>query len=241
MPEYMFPLKDRREVADGTMAFWFDTTGSNFTFSAGQNCLFTLLDPPKTDMEGDSRTFSIANSPHERGSIMVATRMRPTAFKDSLASIPLGTKVRVSSPMGAFTLHQDQSRPAVFLAGGIGITPMRSIIAWATAQRLPHKLYLFYSNRNRAATAFLDDFERMASQNPNFKLIATITEGADSEWRHQVGRIDEAMLRRYVPDLAKAIYYVSGPPGMVSAMMTLAQGVGASREDIKVEEFAGYT
>ena len=90
---------------------------------------------------------------------MVATRMRDTAFKRALRAIPIGTSVKVSAPMGSFTLHRDSSKPAVFLAGGIGITPIRSIIGWATEERLPHNLYLFYSNRTPEEAAFADRFE----------------------------------------------------------------------------------
>jgi ferredoxin-NADP reductase len=113
-----------------------------------------------TGIESDnSRTFSLASSPHDNRPVMIAMRMRKTAFKTALKSTALGTKFIVSRPRGSFTLHRDTTRPAVFLAGGIGITPIRSIFQWVTQEHLPHRLYLFYSNRDADDAAFLEEFE----------------------------------------------------------------------------------
>ena len=89
---------------------------------------------------------------------MIAMRMRKTGFKTALKSAALGAKFMVSRPRGSFMLHRDITRSAVFLAGGIGIAPVRSIIYQATQERLPHKLYLFYSNREADDAAFLKEF-----------------------------------------------------------------------------------
>ncbi|MBZ5545031.1 MAG: FAD-dependent oxidoreductase [Acidobacteriia bacterium] len=240
MADYFLALKERAEIAEGTMAFWFDTSGTDYTFRAGQNADFTLIDPPQTDAEGNTRTFSFASSPSHSGSFMIATRMRRTAFKNSLKELPLGAKLKVSPALGSFTLHKDISRPAVFLTGGIGITPMRSIIEWATLAKLPHKLLLLYSNRTPQTTAFLSDLETWTKQNPNFKLVATVTDMQDPKWRNEHGRIDGTMLRKHVTDLMKPIYYLAGPPEMVSAMRRLLEAAEVSEDYIKTEEFAGY-
>src|SRR5215472_242864 len=211
MTEYLLSLKDRREVARDTMAVWFDTLGTGYTFKAGQNADFILIDPPRTDGEGNARTFSFATSPNERTSLMVAMRMRKSAFKESLQTIPLGAQLKVTGPMGSFTLHKDSSRPAVFLAGGIGITPIRSLIGWATEEKLPHRLYLFYSNRTPEETAFLSGLESWACSNLNFKLVATITASKDPSWSHEFGRIDEKMLTKHLKDIHNSVYYLAGP------------------------------
>lgn len=237
---YSLPLKERWAIAEATMAFRLDTSGTGFTFRPGQYADFTLVDPPETDAEGNTRTFSIASSPGERDSITIATRMRPTAFKNSLKRVPLGTPLQVTAAMGSFTLQKDRSRPAVFLAGGIGITPMRSIIQWATEARLPQDIVLLYSNNTPATTAFLDDLERWVKENERLKLVPTITASRDPEWRYELGFIDAAMLRRHVADLARPIYYVAGPPAMVTAMQRLLETLGVSEDNVKTEEFAGY-
>ena len=93
MPEFLLALKDRQEVAKDTMAFWFDTLGTGYTFRAGQNADFILIDPPETDGDGNARTFSFASSPNVKDSLVVAMWMRKTAFKNSLRAIPLGVAI----------------------------------------------------------------------------------------------------------------------------------------------------
>ena len=240
MSDYLLVLRDREQVARDTMAFRFDTIGAGYTFRPGQNADFSLLDPPQTDGEGNVRTLSFATSPNDQASFMVAMRMRSTAFKNSLQAIPLGARVKVSRPMGSFTLHKDSSRPAVFLAGGIGITPMLSMISWASEEKLPHKMYLFYSNRTPQEAPFMDRLEGWARQNPNFKLIATVTRDYNSSWLHEMGRINKEMLTGHLGEIHAPVYYVAGPPGMVEAMRLLLDGLGVSEDNIKTEEFAGY-
>jgi len=114
---------------------------------------------------GDNfRTLSFASSPHDKRPVMIAMRMRKTPFKTALKSAALGTKFNVSRPRGSFTLHRDFTRPAVFLASGIGISAIRSILRKAAQERLPHGLYLFYSNREADDAAFIEEFIFVASQ-----------------------------------------------------------------------------
>jgi len=130
------------------MAFQFEKP-PGFDFKPGQSVDVTLLNPPETDAEGNVRTFSIASAPFE-DQLRFATRMRDTAFKRSLKKMPLGTVVNMDSAMGSFTLHKNSAKPAVFLAGGIGITPFSSIVRQADHDHAPHKLYLFYSKPSPA-------------------------------------------------------------------------------------------
>ena len=153
MATYTVSLKHRREVAEGTTAFLFEKP-DGLSFKAGQYLNFTLLDPPETDAEGNTRTFSIASAPDEE-ELMMATRMRDTAFKRVLKTMPLGAQVEIEGPYGNFTLHKNATRWYVFLTGGIGITPFRSIIRDAARKKLPHRLFLFYSNRRPEDGAFL--------------------------------------------------------------------------------------
>lgn len=243
MPSYYMPLKERKAIADETMAFWLSTEGTGFAFKPGQFVSIALENPPYTDEKGSKRTFTIASSPNTKGSIMIATRMRDSAFKKSIREAPLGTKVKVQGPMGSFTLHEDASRAAVFLAGGIGITPFRSIIEWATQEKLQQQITLFYSNKTPSAAAFIQELEDWAKQNRNFSFIPTITEAEAKEsrgWKYETGRIDEAMIRRRVKDLSAPIYYIAGPPQMVTALLALLQGMGISEQNIRHEEFEGY-
>src|ERR1041384_6306370 len=172
-PIFMAKLKSRQEVAEGTMAFQFEKP-AGWTFKAGQFIDIPLLEPSETDAEGNTRGFSIASAPHEE-TIMVATRMRDTAFKRVLKILPLDTTVKIEGPFVHLTLHNNAARPAVLLAGGIGITPFRSILFRAAKEKLPHRIFLFYSNRRPEDAPFFEEFRKLARQNPNFSFIPTMT------------------------------------------------------------------
>jgi len=240
MAEFQMSLVDRQRIARDTMAFSFNTIETRYEFRAGQHADF-VFEAPSPESAGDnSRTFSFANSPNDSGLVMIALRMRQTGFKTALKAAALGTRFKVSRPRGSFTLHKDVTKPAVFLAGGIGITPIRSILHWATQKRLPHKLYLFYSNRSLKDEAFLEDLESLAAQNPSFTLIPTISRIKTPAWPYENGPIDLNLLRRYLQGLTGPIYYVAGPSGMVTAMTALVRSSGVSDDDIKTEEFGDY-
>jgi len=233
-------LMRREEVAEGTMAFHFERP-PGFEFKAGQFADVTLVDPPETDAEGNTRTFSIASPPFEN-ELVFTTRMRDTAFKRSLMKMPVATDVKIGSPAGSFTLHRNRAKPAVFLAGGIGITPFLSILRQVHHDRLPHQLYLFYSNRRPEDTPFLDTLQNLEKTNPNFHLICTMTEMSKSkkEWNGEVVPIDREMLSRNLTTLPGHIYYSAGPPAMVSGMKDMLASAGINEDDIRTEDFAGY-
>lgn len=240
MAVYKTKLVKKEEVADGTMAFYLEKP-EGFDFIAGQYMTVTLIKPPETDNEGDSRFLSIASAPNEKY-LMVTTRIRDTAFKRVLKNLPVGSEIKIDGPEGSFYLHKDASHPAVFLIGGIGITPVFSILKNAAYQKLPHQLFLFYSNKRPEDAAFLKELQNLEQENPNFKLIATMTEIDNSKmpWQRETGYINKEMIQKYVGNLNSPIYYMSGPPAMVKAMRELAEKIGASDDDIKFEEFAGY-
>jgi ferredoxin-NADP reductase len=235
MPEYQMTLKNRQSIARDTMAFWFDANGARYEFRAGQHADFV------SGSESDnSRTFSLASSPLDKDSIMIAIRMRKTAFKSELKTAALGTKFIVSRPRGYFTLHRDITRPAVFLAGGIGISPIRSILRSAIQEHLTHKLYLFYSNRKADDAAFIEELQAMAAQNPNFTFVPTVTGDKPLSWPHEKGHISRDMITRHLNGLNGPIYYIAGPSGMVTAMTGLLNASGVSDDDMKTEEFGDY-
>lgn len=237
---YISRLSSRVEVAEGTMAFHFDKP-AQFDFKPGQAVDVTLPEPPETDSEGNTRTFSIASSPFEN-QLVFATRMRDTAFKRSLKKMRLGTEVKISPAMGSFTLHKNSVKPGVFLAGGIGITPFLSIVRQADHDKLPHKLHLFYSNRRPEDAPFLEALQAIEKSNANFQLICTMTQMTDSrkEWKQETGFINKEMLSRHLTGLQGPIYYVAGPPVMVVEMRKMLLQAGVDEDDVRTEEFGGY-
>ena len=233
-------LVRRETVAEGTMAFYFSKP-SGFRHAAGQSLLMTLANPPETDGKGNARTFTIASAPHE-GELLIATRMRDSAFKKALKTAPMGMAVTIDGPSGEMVLHDDAARPAVFLAGGIGITPFLAMARHAAKERLPHRLYLFYSNRRPEDAAFLPELQEMERLNPNYRLIATMAESEKSAqpWSGETGFIRREMLERHLADIANPIYYFAGPPAMTAAMQQMLEAIGIGEQAMRYEEFYGY-
>lgn len=240
MPAIPVKLKDRREIASGTMAFYLEKP-PGFQFMPGQFIDFKLSDPPENDAEGSARAFSIASAPHE-ADLVIATRMRDTAMKRCLKTISLGAKVEVDGPFGNLALHTRASRPAVLIAGGIGITPFRSIVLDAARNKLPHRIWLFYSNRRPEDAPFLEELQQAEGLNPNYTLIATMTDMQKSArpWKGRTGVINKQLLSQVIGDLEAPIYYLAGPPGMLNAMQQVLVEGGVVSDDIRAEEFAGY-
>jgi len=240
MTGYTCKLMRRQDVAEGTMAFHLEKP-TGFQFKPGQYADLTLAEPPETDAEGNTRTFSIASTPSEN-ELTFATRMRDTAFKRCLRVVPPGTRIALSGPMGSFTLHTSAARPAVLLAGGIGITPFLSMVRQALREGPTWPLSLFYANRRPEDAAFLDVLDSLAKAHAAFRFVPTMTqmEKARRGWTGERGHISADMLRRHLPGLAGPIYYVAGPPGMVAAMREVLVGAGVNEDDIRSEEFGGY-
>ncbi len=232
-------LVGRRMVALRTIAFNVEPAEA-LTFKAGQTCDLMIPNPAHTDDLGSTRTFSVACAPGVTP-LLFATRLTDSAFKRTIAEAPLGSPLDLDGPYGSFTLHHNAARPAVLLAGGIGITPFRSIIEDATRRKLPHHITLLFSNTSASAAPFLDDLQAFARENPNFTLAPTITDAAPGEpWTFETGRIDAAFLEARVSDPADAVFYIAGPAGFVAAMAAMATEIGADPDSVKTEEFPGY-
>jgi uncharacterized protein YeaO (DUF488 family) len=241
MPIYKTKLKSRQEIAAGTMAFHFEKPGG-FAYKAGQFADYTLINPSETDAEGNTRGFSMASAPYEYD-LMLATRMRDTAFKRVLRSMELGTELTLDAPYGSFTLHNNPQIPAVFLTGGIGVTPVRSIVLQAVHDDVPHRMVVFDSNRRPEDAAFLNELMEPQKKNLNYTFVGTMTEMEKSirEWHGETGYITKAMLLKYVGDLTLPIYYVDGPLAMVTAMRETLGEAGVDEDNIRTEEFSGYS
>src|SRR5919198_4546149 len=264
--EYELVLLEKQKVeATDVMSFRFskkekqqgkgsDRQSSFLDYTAGQYAFFDI-GGVYNDSKGPVRHFTISSSPTE-DFIMITTRIRDTPYKKRLSSLEEGTIVKLRGPQGKFVLHDDYSKPAVFLSGGIGVTPFRSVIKYATDKQLPIKIVMFDSNRNQENILFKSEFDEWANTNKNLKIIYTITEEQEgekdqlaqqsspaSEWKGEKGRIDKAMLTRYLTDkdVKDSIFYTCGPPGMINAMQDLLRNdLNIPKEQIKVEEFMGY-
>lgn len=233
-------LLNKEEAADSTMLFYFEKPES-MTYTAGQYLHWTLVDPPETDEKGIMRAFTLASAPFE-STIMASTRIRDTAYKRDLAMMEVGDEMELDEPQGDLTLHDDASTPAVFVIGGIGITPVRSMVLQSLHESTGHPLYVFYSNKRVEDAPFLAELREAAAGADNLTFVPTMTDTEDSgaEWSGETGHIDKDMLTRYLPDLGTAIYYVSGPAQMIEAMAGMLRDAGVEDQNIRSEEFPGY-
>jgi ferredoxin-NADP reductase len=240
MPKYEATLTRNETVAEGTMAFHF-AKPPGFAFKPGQSMNVSLIDPPETDAKGNNRTFSIVSAPHEN-ELVIATRMRDTAFKRVLKAMPAGGRVSLRGPAGLFTLDPADAIPAVFLAGGIGVTPFVSLLRDAAQTKLARDLWLFYSNRRPEDAAFFDELATLPKRHARVHFVGTMAEMDKSSkpWSGEKGFLDRAMLERHLKDLAAKVYYIAGPPGLVEAMQKMLTGAGVAEEAIHTDEFFGY-
>jgi NAD(P)H-flavin reductase len=232
-------IKEKREVAKGTLLVVFDLLGREVDFRPGQYFWVTLLDPPYDDEKGPRRHISVVTSPNERGVVGLCTRLRDSAFKRSLAELPIGTEVDVEEPKGEFALPEETDRPYVFIAGGIGITVFRSMLVYIGEEGLPHRVTLVYSNSDRESTAFLDELRELERANPNLRLVLTMTD--DPDWDGESRHVDGDFLRDHLDgDLASFTYLAAGPPAMVDAMVEVLRDAGVPDEHVRPQRFSGY-
>ena len=246
MTDKTLKILSSKEIASGTNVFHLSKP-DGFEYEPGQTIDLTLLEPKEMDAEGPVRTFSLVSAPHEP-ELMFATRMRDSAFKRALKNAPPGMELAWDGPYGSFIMHRNPAKPAVFLAGGIGITPFMSMIKQAHHNKLPHQIYLYHSNHTPEDSPFLADLTEFAKQNPQFHYIPTMTDldaslrlsKAGSDWLGERGIIDKAMLDRHATGLQAPVYYLAGPASFVTGMRKMLVESGADEDSIRFEEFPGY-
>lgn len=233
-------LVDRREIAEHTAAI-FLSKPDGFSFVPGQHIELIIPHPSETDGGGNKRDFSLASAPFEK-ELMVAMRLRDSAFKHSLARLPLDSEVLIEGPFGSFRLQSDTLKPVVFIAGGIGIAPFMSVLRQEAQDGFSRTITLFYSNRRPEDAAFLQELQELADLQPRFTFVPTMTNLKDAAlpWTGEMGRISKDLLTKYISDFQTPRCHVAGSPIMVLGMERILMTVGISPDNIRTEEFAGY-
>jgi ferredoxin-NADP reductase len=232
-------LEGRDNVAEGTTAFHFSKP-AGFEFKPGQAIDLVLPALEVSQPDASRHAFSIVSAPHEPR-LTVATRMRDSVYKRALGKLSLNAPAAVDGPFGSLTLHKDMARDAIFVAGGIGITPFMSMLRHAARNPPAQTLVLVYSNRRPEDSAFFGELQDLA-QRPNIRLVATMTGMSRSAvtWDGASRVVDAALIQAATAGLSRPIAYLAGPPAMVAAMRPVLVTGGIDEDDIRSEEFFGY-
>jgi ferredoxin-NADP reductase len=229
---FRIPVVGSRQLTPTTRAIEVEKPKA-FAFRPTQ---FTFLQL-RTEEGVDARPMSLATSP-TRPHLEYAVRLSDSAYKRAFAALRPGDEVLVFGPIGDFVLHE--TRPAVLLAGGIGITPLKGMAEYAADKALPIPIRLVYSNRSEDEIVYRHELDSLEKQNLNFRVLHTLTRTIDGGLRGRTGRIDRELLQEAARDLADPIYYVSGTPGMVVGTLRLLRALNVPDEDLEVEAFRGY-
>lgn len=208
-----------------------------FAYRAGQHLRLTVPHVAP-DERGITRYFTIASAPAEPF-VAVTTRLsEPTSsFKRALVTLPLGSAVEASGPGGRF-IYPDDGPPAVFIAGGIGITPFRSILVDLAQRSAAADVVLLYANRG-PDLPFGEELDELACLRPDLRLVMTLTRPTP-RWSGEVGRIDASFIARHVPDLERRLAFVAGPRPMVESTVDALEALGMEPARVHQELFPGY-
>jgi ferredoxin-NADP reductase len=230
----------REEIAAGTMSLRLGKP-PGFRFKSGQALDLILPRSGVALQDCPRHAFSLVSAPSDTV-IELATRVSDSDYKRALAALPLGASVLVDGPFGALGLHKDATRAAVFIAGGIGITPFISMLRHAMDAGWRHDIVLLYSNRRPEDSAYLGELQQIATAQPRFRLLATMTEMEKSThaWSGDTAPIDAALIRKAAQGLVAPLFYVVGPPRMVSAVRMTLMALDVDDDDIRSEDFHGY-
>ena len=204
-------------------------------YKPGQFLFVTI----KADGKELSKHFSISSSPTEKTHIEFTKKLSDSDFSTALKALKEGDWARIDAPYGKFTFEGEHEKIGL-LAGGIGITPFKSICQYCTDMRLNTKITLLYGNRTENDIAFRKELETMQQQNKNLKVVFILSE-ASSGWKGATGLITMEMIKKEMPDYKETVFYTCGPPAMVEAMEKLIEALGLPKTQLKREYFAGYT
>ncbi|MGM0442141.1 MAG: ferredoxin--NADP reductase [Elusimicrobiota bacterium] len=237
--KYTASLEKKENICPGVKKFVFQPE-TNIDFTAGQYAFFEFSDKDKKF----SKPFSISNSPH-RDNIQMTTIISDSDYKQALDSLKEGTEITIRGPLGNFTLKTCRKNRIAYLTGGIGLTPVKSMVEYIdyTNSDKYEDIKLFYSNRNVKRIAYKDELDSLSENISGFQVVHTITDMEDpvnKDWEGETGYIDRKMLEKYLTP-REYHYFIVGPPGFNDAMYNMLTGDLKIEPDyITRENFAGY-
>lgn len=240
MKTYWLPLIKSEHLTADVYSFYFDITKTDFCFRPGQY-IQVKLENEISDTKGNSRYFTIASSPTERNYIMITMRILDSTFKKTMRLLKPGQPVEISGPLGSFVFDEKDVRSKVFLAGGIGVTPFRSMLIYAQDTKYNFPITLITSFHDFDKAIFFRTFKGIKKSCPGFKFIPVFkTQQAICMGLAETGRIDAELIKRHVANPLNSVYYIVGPPPMVESVINEVDKLDVLRENIRFENFTGY-
>lgn len=238
MKDFKIKLAGKEIICENTLLFTFDRSGTGYKYSPGQYAYFTLpesSDTFKTDVKGNTRPFSFAGSPDKK-ELLIAVRKNESAFVENLLNLKPGSDLFISRPFGNNILADNSEK--IFIAGGIGITPVRSILEYVFDNDLNEKITLFYFNKTFSQTAFLSELEKWSKNIPGFKFIPVIEDLNDKEWNYVFGLFSAELIKKYAGNTDGKNFYLFGSDSMNEIVKETILREGVMPENI-ITESAG--
>lgn len=205
-----------------------------FDYDPGQYMYVTIMVGDKKQTEH----FTISSSPSEADLIEFTKHITDHEFSKALDQLRIGDWAYLKAPEGKFTFKGEYPKVAM-IAGGIGITPFRSIIKYCTDRSIESQITLLYGNRNEESVAFKEELETLARQNHNLRIVHTLAEPSEN-WKGRRGFIDLQMIKEETPDYAERVFYVCGPPGLVTSILGILKTLEIPNDRTRTERFSGY-
>lgn len=237
MPIHQLTLLERKEIARGTVEFRFKKP-DGFQFNPGQYGGFTLIHTKDLEPSNMTRRFSLASAPLDEY-LSFTTRMQNSPYKKALNELAIGESIKFAGPIGNFVLPDEDVEHAVFIAGGIGITPFYSMLKHAENTRSAQTYTLFYGNQSIQDAAYIDELHALSEHHKNINFIPVFVSN-DSDKNYETGYVSYQLIKKYISDLKTPIFYICGSPAMVNALHETLKELEISDERIKMEDFPGY-
>ncbi len=239
MQGYTLTLKEMRDVADGTRLFIFDKP-EGYVFEAGQYVAMEvpMIEGIDLDKRGLIRSLSIASAPCE-SELFFSMRRSMSSFKQVCWAMTPGMTVTITKAVGFFTVPKDNQKPIIFLVGGIGVTPVRSILKQAEYEKSVRDFTFFYSNRFTKDAAFNEEMKNIKLDHFRYVTVLSKSTDACSEMNDERGYICADMLKKYIKDVSDSLYYIVGSPYFSEAIEKMLADLGVSKENCHMDPFTG--
>lgn len=220
--------------ADDVKSFRFRRP-EGFDFDSGQFLFITIL----IDGEKKRKHFTISSSPTEKSFIEFTKKIREDhEFSTALDKLQIGDWAYIDGPYGEFTFKGEFSKIGM-ITGGIGITPLMSMINYCTDNGLNTQITLLYGNKSEESIAFGEELSNLEKRNKNLRIVHTLSRPSD-KWTGRRGHVDLQMIKDEIPDYVERVFYVCGPPALVTDLVNALKTLGVPDEKIKTENFFSY-